>query len=185
MDITHKHSKCGTPAEFRPPQSIPRGMLRHFIMLLLQTNEMTGVEIKQEFERRTRGVWSPSPGSIYPNLAELEGCGLVEKIETQERSTPYRLTASGRNHVKMVLRHMPPDPKMRMIPMIWLSFMSPTNRARHLVHDLLFGADSLMEPVAMLSRKEKKSLLAKVKEVRAKLERVANTLENGGQTNDK
>jgi len=147
------------------------------MLLLLKTNEMTGTEIKQEFERRTRGAWSPGPGSVYPNLAELETCGLVEKVEGHGRRTPYRLTETGREHVKMLMKRMPPEPKMRMISMLWFSFMSPTNRARHLVHNMTFGADSLMEIEAFLSKKEKKPLLTEIKEVRDKLTKITKMLE--------
>jgi len=147
------------------------------MLLLLKTNEMTGTEIKQEFERRTRGAWSPGPGSVYPNLAELEACGLVEKVEGHGRRTPYRLTETGRKHVKMLMKRMPPELKMRMISMLWFSFMSPTNRARHLVHNMTFGADSLMEIEAFLSKKEKKPLLTEIKEVRDKLTKITKMLE--------
>ncbi len=147
------------------------------MLLLLKTNEMTGTEIKQEFGRRTKGAWSPGPGSVYPNLAELEACGLVEKIEVQGRRTPYRLTKAGRKHVKMLLKRMPPESKMRMISMIWFSFMNPTNRARHLVYNLVSGADSLMETAVLLSKNEKKPLLTEVKEVREKLAKITKVLE--------
>ncbi len=173
----NKHSGCADPAEFRPPQSIPRGMLRHFILLLLKTNEMTGTEIKQEFETRTRGAWSPGPGSVYPNLAELEACNLIEKVEVEGRRTPYRLTKAGKTHVKLLLKRIPPEPKMRMISMIWFSFMNPTNRARHLVQHLVFGADSLMETAVLLSKNEKKPLLTQVKVVRDKLTKITKMLE--------
>ena len=154
------------------------------MLLLLKTNELTGTEIKQEFERRTRGAWSPGPGSVYPNLAELEACGLVEKVEVQGRRTPYRLTEAGRTRVKMLLKRMPPELKMRMISMIWLSFMSPANRARHLVHNMAFDADSLMEIETFLSKKEKKALLIKIKDVRDKLTKITKMLEKSDQTDD-
>lgn len=150
--------------------------MRHFMLLMLKTNEMTGTEIKQEFERRTGGAWSPGPGSVYPNLAELEACGLVEKVEVQGRRTPYRLTEAGRNHVKMLMKRVPPEPKMRMISMLWFSFMSPSNRARHLVHNLEFDADSLMEIAALLSKKDKKPLLTEIKEIRDKLAKITKML---------
>ena len=147
------------------------------MLLLLKTNEMTGTEIKQEFERRTNGAWSPGPGSVYPNLAELEACGLVEKVEVEGRRTPYRLTEAGKTRVKLLLKRMPPEPKMRMISMIWFSFMNPANRTRHLIHQLVFGADSLMETAVLLSKTEKKLLLTQVKEVRNKLTKLTKMLE--------
>lgn len=152
-------------------------MLRHFMLLLLKTNEMTGTEIKQEFERRTKGAWSPGPGSVYPNLAELEACDLIEKVEVEGRRIPYRLTEAGKTHVKLLLKRMPPEPKMRMISMIWSSFMNPTNQARHLIHHLVFGADALMETSVLLSKNEKKLLLTQVKEVRNQLTKITKMME--------
>ena len=38
-----------------------------------------GAEIVDEIERMTQGWWRPSPGSIYPLLAELQQEGLVQK----------------------------------------------------------------------------------------------------------
>jgi DNA-binding PadR family transcriptional regulator len=35
------------------------------------------------------------PGTLYGALARLEGSGLIEALEAQDRRRPYRLTAAG------------------------------------------------------------------------------------------
>ncbi len=36
-----------------------------------------------------------APGTLYEALARLEGQGLIESLEIEERRRPYRLTAAG------------------------------------------------------------------------------------------
>jgi DNA-binding PadR family transcriptional regulator len=53
----------------------------------------------QEIERRSDGLWRPSPGSVYPALAQLEDEGLVTTVE-QEGKRLFTLTDEGRAHVE-------------------------------------------------------------------------------------
>jgi DNA-binding PadR family transcriptional regulator len=53
----------------------------------------------QELERRSDGVWRPSPGSVYPALAQLEDEGLVSAEQAGERRS-YVLTDAGRAYVE-------------------------------------------------------------------------------------
>ncbi len=56
---------------------------------------MHGYEIIQDLEKRSGGVWRPSPGSVYPTLQLLEDQGLV-KSEAIEGRRVYDLTTEGR-----------------------------------------------------------------------------------------
>jgi len=71
-----------------------RGDVRLAVLALLRERPMHGYEMIQELEARSRGVWRPSAGSIYPMLQLLEDEGLVaaEEIEGKRRFT---LTAEG------------------------------------------------------------------------------------------
>ena len=51
----------------------------------------------QEIEARSNGAWRPSPGSVYPALAQLEDEGLV-RAEHGGRKL-FDLTDEGRAHV--------------------------------------------------------------------------------------
>jgi DNA-binding PadR family transcriptional regulator len=66
--------------------------------LLLAERPLNGYQIMREIEKRWDGVWRPSPGSIYPTLAQLEDEGLVRTEEISDRRA-YVLTDVGRSRV--------------------------------------------------------------------------------------
>jgi DNA-binding PadR family transcriptional regulator len=53
----------------------------------------------QEIEERSGGLWSPSPGSVYPALQQLEDEGLIRAEEIDGRKL-FVLTDSGREQVE-------------------------------------------------------------------------------------
>ena len=57
-----------------------------------------GYQLIQEIERRTDGVWKPSPGSVYPALQQLEDEGLVRAVEFEGKRA-YELSDEGRTYV--------------------------------------------------------------------------------------
>jgi DNA-binding PadR family transcriptional regulator len=71
-----------------------RGEIRAGILALLKEQPLNGYQVMQELERRSHGVWRPSPGSIYPTLQLLEDEGLIAAAETPEGKA-YVLTARG------------------------------------------------------------------------------------------
>jgi DNA-binding PadR family transcriptional regulator len=66
--------------------------------LLLAEGPLNGYQIMQEIERRSNGVWRPSPGSVYPALAQLEDEDLVRTEALGDRRT-FVLTDAGRTRV--------------------------------------------------------------------------------------
>lgn len=98
------HAGFGPGAGFGPPfgprgRRAARGDVRAAVLLLLEEEPRNGYALMQEIEERSEGVWRPSPGSIYPALAQLEDEGLVEA--TKEGSgRVFALTATGREHVE-------------------------------------------------------------------------------------
>jgi DNA-binding PadR family transcriptional regulator len=75
-----------------------RGDVRAAALLLLAEEPRNGYQLMEEIERRSDGAWRPSPGSIYPALAQLEDEGLVRAEETAGRRA-YRLTPEGEAYV--------------------------------------------------------------------------------------
>jgi DNA-binding PadR family transcriptional regulator len=73
--------------------------VRAAILLLLTEGPLNGYQLMQEIEKRSDGLWRPSPGSVYPALAQLEDEGLVRTDETGDRRT-YLLTDAGRAEVE-------------------------------------------------------------------------------------
>ncbi|HYU57803.1 MAG TPA: PadR family transcriptional regulator [Actinomycetota bacterium] len=75
-----------------------RGDVRAAILALLAERPMHGYQVIQELTERTRGVWRPSPGSVYPTLQMLEDEGLVTSSEADGRRV-FELTDAGRQEV--------------------------------------------------------------------------------------
>jgi DNA-binding PadR family transcriptional regulator len=75
-----------------------RGDVRAAILLLLDEQPRNGYSVMQEVEERSEGAWRPSPGSVYPALAQLEDEGLIAPADT-EQGKAFTLTDAGREHV--------------------------------------------------------------------------------------
>jgi DNA-binding PadR family transcriptional regulator len=76
-----------------------RGDIRTAALLLLAEEPRNGYQIMQEVEERSDGVWRPSPGSVYPALAQLEDEGLIRSDELEGRKL-FQLTDAGRAYVQ-------------------------------------------------------------------------------------
>ena len=76
-----------------------RGDVRAALLLLLEEQPQNGYQLIQEIERRTEGVWKPSPGSVYPARQQLEDVGLVHAAEAEGKRA-YDLTPEGREYVE-------------------------------------------------------------------------------------
>jgi DNA-binding PadR family transcriptional regulator len=75
-----------------------RGDVRAAILLLLEEEPRNGYAVMQEVEERSSGAWRPSPGSVYPALAQLEDEGLIAPTEG-EQGKAFRLTDAGKAHL--------------------------------------------------------------------------------------
>jgi len=49
--------------------------------MLVAEEPRNGYQLMQTIEARSDGRWRPSPGSIYPTLAQLEDEGLIRTVE--------------------------------------------------------------------------------------------------------
>lgn len=87
------------PGRGRRGRRARRGDIRQAILLLLDEEPRNGYGLMQEIEERSGGVWRPSPGSVYPALAQLEDEGLVDSTETDGRKA-FTLSDEGRKHVE-------------------------------------------------------------------------------------
>ena len=73
-----------------------RGDIRAAILALLAEEPMHGYQIIQELTERTGGMWTPSPGSVYPTLQQLEDEELVREAAPESGKRVYELTDAGR-----------------------------------------------------------------------------------------
>jgi DNA-binding PadR family transcriptional regulator len=72
------------------------GDLRLWLLKLLGERPRHGYDIIAGLEEQFLGVYSPSPGTVYPRLASLEEEGLIEVDREDEGRKVYRLTDGGR-----------------------------------------------------------------------------------------
>src|SRR5215469_312568 len=71
------------------------GGLRLYLLKLLDEAPRHGYDVIRLLQDKFLGVYSPSPGTIYPRLARLEEEGLVTH-ETVDGKKVYRITDAGR-----------------------------------------------------------------------------------------
>jgi DNA-binding PadR family transcriptional regulator len=75
------------------------GGLRLYLLKLLDEAPRHGYEVIRLLQDRFLGVYSPSPGTIYPRLARLEEEGLVTHDEVDGKKV-YRITDKGRAEIQ-------------------------------------------------------------------------------------
>jgi len=74
---------------------------------MLAEEPLNGYQLMQAIEERSGGRWRPSPGSVYPALAQLEDERLVRAIERDEVKL-FEITDAGRQHLEERHEHTPP-----------------------------------------------------------------------------
>ena len=99
----HRRSRRGMhgPAGFGGPPFGPgrragRGDIRAAILTLLAEEPMHGYQIIQVISERSGGNWTPSPGSVYPTLQQLEDEGLIEPAASESGRRVFALTDAGK-----------------------------------------------------------------------------------------
>jgi DNA-binding PadR family transcriptional regulator len=76
-----------------------RGDVRIALLLLLAEEPRNGYQLMQTIEERSGGRWRPSPGSVYPTLAQLEDEGLIRSTEPNGTKL-FEITEAGRAEVE-------------------------------------------------------------------------------------
>ena len=81
---------------FGPGRRAGRGDIRAAILTLLAEEPMHGYQLIQVIAERSGGNWTPSPGSVYPTLQQLEDEGLIEPAASETGRRVFTLTDAGR-----------------------------------------------------------------------------------------
>lgn len=74
---------------------VRRGQIRSALVALLEDEPMHGYEMIRQIDERSGGRWKPSPGAVYPTLAQLADEGLVTSTEDSGKRV-FQLTDEGR-----------------------------------------------------------------------------------------
>jgi DNA-binding PadR family transcriptional regulator len=78
-----------------------RGFLGHYALTVLDRTPLYAHQLSTQIARRSHGLWSPSPGAIYPAFRSLEARGLV-RGERRGGRRLYVITAAGRRRLSEV-----------------------------------------------------------------------------------
>jgi DNA-binding PadR family transcriptional regulator len=76
-----------------------RGDVRLALLRLLAEAPSNGYQLMQTIEERSEGRWRPSPGSVYPTLAQLEDEGLIRTTASGD-ARQFEITDAGRTHLE-------------------------------------------------------------------------------------
>jgi DNA-binding PadR family transcriptional regulator len=76
-----------------------QGDLKFVILRLLDEKPRHGYEIIKEIGERFGGMYSPSPGTIYPTLTMLEDLGYARARPEEGGKKIYEITDEGRAHL--------------------------------------------------------------------------------------
>ena len=127
--------------KFKRRIGVPKGMLRHLTLKILEKQPMSGSEIVDRIHEYTD--WRPSPGSIYPLLAHLQEEGLIEPHPDEDPSLKrFKLTEQG---VRVLEQHDLHDDQVKkrhrtIRKMYWILH-------REMPEDLYESFSSLLETV--------------------------------------
>lgn len=167
--------------EIPDPQSIPRGLLKHLILHLLKSENLTGAAIGRILEEKSDHEWKPSPGSIYPALSGLEEHGLVEKMDKRGRRKPYTITEKGQEFVeKLAKRHKIMSENIRIGFKMSLSLMKPADRLTFLLRRMDHIIDGLLQNMDSLSEGNLEQYAARIESIQEKFDRLTNEINEEG-----
>ncbi len=83
--------------KFKEDSGRGRGLLAIFILHSLNKKPKSGYDLLKEINEKTSGAWTPSKGTIYPILKQLENEKLIKVLSVGKRSKNiFELTAKGK-----------------------------------------------------------------------------------------
>lgn len=127
------------------------------LLAILDEGPSYGLQLKNEFERRTGGVWPLNVGQVYTTLQRLQRDGLVraESSEVAESQKLYALTPQGRERLSAWFSEPAADgPPAREELVLKLVMASRRNRddALAVVQTERRGAVQLLQQYTRLKR---------------------------------
>jgi DNA-binding PadR family transcriptional regulator len=84
---------------FRVGKMLADGDLRVVVLALIEEGPRHGYDIIKALEERSSGVYSPSPGVVYPTLTYLEEVGYATATSEGNKKV-YAITDAGRAHLE-------------------------------------------------------------------------------------
>ena len=89
--------------KFGTPKGKERSLLALFILHSLTQSPKSGYDLLMEIREKTGGLWTPSKGTLYPVLHQLNDERLIAVIATGKRAkTTFEVTDEGRKALENV-----------------------------------------------------------------------------------
>ncbi|HEY7064936.1 MAG TPA: PadR family transcriptional regulator [Chloroflexota bacterium] len=119
-----------------PPRQrrFEKGDLKYVILGLIADKPRHGYEVIRALEERFGGLYTPSPGAVYPTLQLLEDLGYVT-AEQQDGKRVYAITAEGRRFLAE-REHVVEDIRSRVGAWFDPSFRGEVQATMHELRDL-------------------------------------------------
>ena len=122
-------------------------VLGNILLGLLGSGGRTGYELTRDFDVSLANVWAASHSQIYPELAKLEGAGLIRKTEAGPRgSQRYAITPAGNDALRHWLAETQPVDNPRaelMVRVFFLGTLAPNQAATYLEGQQKYHADKV------------------------------------------
>jgi DNA-binding PadR family transcriptional regulator len=90
---------------FRAARMLLSDDLQLIVLALLQEKPRHGYEIIKALEEHSSGVYTPSPGVVYPALTYLEEMNFAAS-ETEGNKKRYEITPTGKEHLEKNRAHV-------------------------------------------------------------------------------
>ncbi|GHH53208.1 PadR family transcriptional regulator [[Pseudomonas] boreopolis] len=91
--LLHAHRQAH--ARMRGGRALAHGDLRLLLLALIEQQPRHGYELIRLIAEMFAGVYTPSPGAVYPTLAQMERHGWIE-ADSEDGRKRYAITAAGR-----------------------------------------------------------------------------------------
>jgi DNA-binding PadR family transcriptional regulator len=91
--------RAGHHGPGRRGRMFDQGDLRLVILHLISEKPRYGYDIIKAIEEKLSGLYSPSPGVVYPTLTLLEEMGLIQAQEGEGKKL-YAVTEEGQRHLE-------------------------------------------------------------------------------------
>jgi DNA-binding PadR family transcriptional regulator len=127
------------------------------LLAILEDGPTYGLQLKNEFEARTGGVWPLNVGQVYTTLRRLQRDGLVESEQSGDNDSQviYRLTAGGGERLREWFGEAssdgPPSREELVLKLVMVARRDP-ERAADVIQAERRGAVQLLQQYTRLKR---------------------------------
>jgi DNA-binding PadR family transcriptional regulator len=171
------------------PQAVPRGFLATYMLSMISHEDQNGYSIIQGISEKSKGVWRPGPGTIYPMLKALSKEGLIKPLNSvgqrgDNSSTNYSITEKGRVQLdewrKFITEQQTRDYGMIAI---FTELFSPSAIITFYMEHMPMEYEVVFEKITQLSHSEKEEALKNMKElIETQMSRIDSTLKKKDRT---